>query len=80
MRIAVMEPLGVEQEKFMQIAREAVGNDVEIAHGLPPSGSICRCKSQQLVPVIFILFLPCFDFGGQAGGKVSAEGVKTVER
>ena len=30
MRIAVMEPLGVEQEKFMQIAREAVGNDVEI--------------------------------------------------
>ena len=58
----------------------ALGNDVEIAHGLPPSGSICRCKSQQLVPVIFILFLPCFDFGGQAGGKVSAEGVKTVER
>lgn len=30
MRIAVMEPLGVEQEKFMQIAREAVGDDVEI--------------------------------------------------
>ena len=30
MRIAVMEPLGVEQGKFMQIAREAVGNDVEI--------------------------------------------------
>ena len=30
MKIAVMEPLGVEQEKFMQIAREAVGNDVEI--------------------------------------------------
>lgn len=30
MRRAVMEPLGVEQEKFMQIAREAVGNDVEI--------------------------------------------------
>ena len=30
MRIAVMEPLGVEQEKFMQIARETVGNDVEI--------------------------------------------------
>ena len=30
MRIAVMEPLGVEQEKFMQIAREGVGNDVEI--------------------------------------------------
>lgn len=30
MRIAVMDPLGVEQEKFMQIAREAVGNDVEI--------------------------------------------------
>ena len=30
MRIAVMEPLGVEQEKFMQIAREAVGKDVEI--------------------------------------------------
>lgn len=30
MRIAVMEPLGVEQGKFMQIAREAVGDDVEI--------------------------------------------------
>ena len=30
MKIAVMEPLGVEQEKFMQIAREAVGDDVEI--------------------------------------------------
>lgn len=30
MRIAVMEPLGVEQEKFMQIVREAVGDDVEI--------------------------------------------------
>lgn len=30
MRIAVMEPLGVEQEKFMQIAREAVGDDVEM--------------------------------------------------
>ncbi len=30
MKIAVMEPLGVEQGKFMQIAREAVGNDVEI--------------------------------------------------
>lgn len=30
MRIAVMESLGVEQEKFMQIAREAVGDDVEI--------------------------------------------------
>ena len=30
MRIAVMEPLGVEQEKCMQSAREAVGNDVEI--------------------------------------------------
>ena len=30
MRIAVMEPLGVEQEKFMQIAREAVDDDVEI--------------------------------------------------
>ena len=44
----------------------ALGNDVEIAHGLPPSGSICRRKSQQIVPVIFILFLPCFDFGGQA--------------
>ena len=43
----------------------ALGNDVEIAHGLPPSGSICRCKSQQLVPVVFILFLPCFDFGRQ---------------
>lgn len=43
----------------------ALGNDVEIAHGLPPSGSICRRKSQQLVPVIFILFLPGFDFGRQ---------------
>ena len=30
MKIAVMESLGVEQEKFMQIAREAVGDDVEI--------------------------------------------------
>lgn len=30
MKIAVMEPLGVEQEKFMQIARAAVGDDVEI--------------------------------------------------
>lgn len=30
MKIAVMEPLGVEQGKFMQIAREAVGDDVEI--------------------------------------------------
>ena len=30
MRIVVMEPLGVEQEKFMQIVREAVGDDVEI--------------------------------------------------
>lgn len=30
MKIAVMEPLGVEQEKFMKIAREAVGDDVEI--------------------------------------------------
>lgn len=30
MKIAVMEPLGVEQEKFMQIAREAVDDDVEI--------------------------------------------------
>ena len=30
MRIAVMEPLGMEQEKFMQIARAAVGDDVEI--------------------------------------------------
>lgn len=30
MKIAVMEPLGVEQEKFMQIAHEAVGDDVEI--------------------------------------------------
>ena len=30
MKIAVMEPLGVEHEKFMQIAREAVGDDVEI--------------------------------------------------
>ena len=43
----------------------ALGNDVEIAHGLPPSGSICRCKSQQLVPVVFILFLPGFNFGRQ---------------
>ena len=57
----------------------ALGNDVEIAHGLPPSGSICRCKSQQLVPVVFILFLLGFDFGGKAGGKVSAKSVKTVE-
>ena len=30
MRIAVMEPLGVEQEKFMQIAREAGDDDGEI--------------------------------------------------
>ena len=30
MKIAVMEPLGMEQEKFMQIARAAVGDDVEI--------------------------------------------------
>lgn len=36
-------------------------------------------KCQQLVPVIFILFLPCFDFGGKAGGKVGAEGVEAVE-
>ena len=35
----------------------ALGNDVEIAHGLPPSGSICRRESQQLVPVVFISLL-----------------------
>ena len=57
----------------------ALSNDVEIAHWLPPSGSICRCKSQQLVPVVFILFLPCFDFGGKAGGKVGAEGIEVIK-
>ena len=30
MKIVVIEPLGVEQEKFMQIARAAVGEDAEI--------------------------------------------------
>ena len=57
----------------------ALGNDVEIAHGLPPFGSICRRESQQLVPVIFILFLPCFDFSGEAGGKVGADSIEVVE-
>ena len=49
----------------------ALGNDVEIAHRLPPSGSFCRSKSQQFVPVVFILLLPCFDFSGQTACNVS---------
>ena len=57
----------------------ALSNYIEIAHGLPPFGSICRCKSQQLVPVVFILLLSGFDFRRQTDIQVGAEGVKTVE-
>ena len=57
----------------------ALGNDVEIAHGLPPSGSICRCKSQQLVPVVFILLLSCFDLGRETDIQVGADSIKVVE-
>ena len=57
----------------------ALSNYIEIAHGLPPFGSICRCKCQQLVPVIFILFLPGFDFRRQTDVQVSADGIKVVE-
>ena len=36
-------------------------------------------KSQQLVPVVFVLLLSGGDLGGQAVGQVVAEGVEVVE-
>ena len=36
-------------------------------------------KSQQLVPVVFLLLLPGGDLGGQAAGQVVAEGVEAVQ-
>lgn len=36
-------------------------------------------KSQQLVPVVFVLLAAGLDLGGQAAGQVVAEGVKAVE-
>lgn len=45
------------------------------------SGGIRRflLKSQQLVPVVFVLLLPGFDFGGQTAGQVVAESFEAVE-
>ena len=36
-------------------------------------------KSQQLVPVVFVLLTAGFDLSGQAAGQVVAEGVEAVE-
>jgi hypothetical protein len=36
-------------------------------------------KSQQLIPVIFILLAAGLDFSGQAAGQVVAESVEAVE-
>ena len=36
-------------------------------------------KTQQLVPVVFILLFPGLDLGGEAAGQVVAEGVKAVK-
>lgn len=36
-------------------------------------------KSQQLVPIVFVLFAAGLDFSGQAAGQVVAEGVEAVE-
>lgn len=36
-------------------------------------------KRQQLIPIMRILLLPCFDLGGETVGEGVAEGVKAVE-
>ena len=36
-------------------------------------------KTQQLVPVVFVLLFPGLDLGGEAAGQVVAESVKVVK-
>ena len=57
-----------------------LSNDVEVWHGDTSCFLLCqRLEGQQLVTVVFVLLLPCGDFGGETVGDVVAECVEAVK-